>query len=1475
MLPLAEGGLADPPVLPAGGDVRAGSAIISGSSGAMLVNQSSDRAIIDWQSFSVGRDSSVTFAMPGAGSAVLNRVSGAETSVIAGSVSGNGQVFLVNPNGIAVTSSGAVKVGGGFVASTLDVADGDFQTGKLKFAGRSQAVVSNAGAISAGHGGYVGLLSNGGIDNSGTISVPAGRIALGTGSAITLDPSGSGFMQILAPSTAPDGGAIRSGGSIRASGGRVEVRATSARKVVRDLVNLSGEVDVTSVRREGGAIILDGGGGSVKVTGRVKASSTRARGGKVKLGGQKVALSGARIEADGTSGGTVLVGGGRQGAAVADLTTADQVLIDREAVLSASGSQDRGGEVTVWSNNNTQFLGKITATGTRGNGGEAEVSSQGTFNFNGSVNLLSRYAEAGNLLLDPYDLTISTDPNTNSSGFTAEGSGANINTTTLETALGGANVTVSTGSSGTENGDITLLSPIAWSANTALSLSAAGSIYLNSTITKTGNSSSLILSADGAGGIQGSNSLLNNGLMQFYVNNPAASGTLSGTISGTGNLQKGGAGTLRLTGANSYSGFTSIEAGTLAIGGSGSLGSGSYAARLTTQTGANLVWTSSANQTFDQLWGAGTNSFAGTGTLTIRGNQPFTGTLNLNQSTTITGGTGIVQGGVGHAAAVNIGSTVTLTGVENSFVGQGGVTTHVTLNSGGRLFNPGTRSFHLGPLTLNGGELASGAVSGGALAFGSYALDSPVSVNANSTISALNIAAIATRFTVASGVTLSVPGTINHICNYGCDQGFTKAGDGTMVLSGTNSYTAATHIDGGVLTVASAGALGNVSPIFFGGGTLQYSSANQTDYSSRFQTSGGQAWRIDTNGQSVTFASALQGAGSSLTKSGMGTLTLAGANTYTGGTAVNAGTVDLAGSWNLGAGTATTVAAAGATLSGTGVITAGTMSHSGGGTVRLTGPNAIGTLGTSGTVDSFTLTNAQSLTMGSLDANGAVEVAALGASSDLTLAPGAAVSSTVSGTAVTLAAGRSFLNQSGANAVSTPNGRWLVYSAAPAGDVFSGLDSGNTGIWNTSYGTAVSATGNRYVFAIQPTLTAGSTSLSKTYGTNASSAVVGSYRVTGYDPGIVGAYLADSAATVLSGAPVVTSAGTTAGAAVGNYVINVASGSLAAANGYALSYSSAGTLRVNPAALTITGNAGSAIYDGTVHGNGYSVTGLVAGDTVTGVSGLASGRNAGSYGDALAGATGSGLSNYAISYVNGGLTVQRAALTVRGNTGSAVYDGTVHGNGYSVTGLVAGDTVTGVSGLASGRNAGSYGDALAGATGSGLSNYAISYVNGGLTVERAALTIMAKDALKHYDGSAWTGGVEIDYAGLQGTDTAASLQGSLTLDGSAFGAVDPGNYSITPSGLSSQNYAITFRDGTLHIVAPSERLATRPPMTEEMPGFHLRMFERNISQTRINASWARKNCPLDPTDKDSIQYSNALPFRKGHIYASAVCPYIR
>ena len=125
--------------------------------------------------------------------------------------------------------------------------------------------------------------------------------------------------------------------------------------------------------------------------------------------------------------------------------------------------------------------------------------------------------------------------------------------------------------------------------------------------------------------------------------------------------------------------------------------------------------------------------------------------------------------------------------------------------------------------------------------------------------------------------------------NLACGGALTKSTAGTVILVGSNTYSGGTQLDAGVLALCSAGALGSAGSIGFGGGTLQFSSDNITDYSNRFSTAAGQAYSLDTNGRNVTFSTGLISSGGTLKKVGPGTLTINGISTYSRKTIVGGG----------------------------------------------------------------------------------------------------------------------------------------------------------------------------------------------------------------------------------------------------------------------------------------------------------------------------------------------------------------------------------------------------------------------------------------------------------------------------------------------------------------------------------------------------------------------------------------------------------
>ena len=301
-------------ILPTQGVVTSGAASIRQSGADLSITQTSPRAIVNWGGFSIGQSDAVTFNQPNASSAILNRVTGNTTSTIAGQLQGNGQVYLVNPNGIAITRTGNVRVGGGFVASTLGIADSDFNSGNLRFTGNgATAGVANAGSIEAGSGGFVGLLG-GTVSNSGVVTVPLGKVAMGSGEQATLNLTGDDFLQVAVPTntkTADGQALIDVSGKVRAAGGSVQLKAATVANAIRNAVNVPGELSVSSARAIGGSIVLSGGaGGDVSVAGRLRAAG-RTKGGAIEIDGHDVALRRAKLVASSAKGlgGSVTVTG--------------------------------------------------------------------------------------------------------------------------------------------------------------------------------------------------------------------------------------------------------------------------------------------------------------------------------------------------------------------------------------------------------------------------------------------------------------------------------------------------------------------------------------------------------------------------------------------------------------------------------------------------------------------------------------------------------------------------------------------------------------------------------------------------------------------------------------------------------------------------------------------------------------------------------------------------------------------------------------------------------------------------------------------------------------------------------------------------------------------------------------------------------------------------------------------------------------
>ncbi len=292
---------------PQGASVAAGTVTVTAAGRTLTVNQSTNRAIVNWQSFSVGAGETTRINLPSSLSAILNRVTGSDPSSIAGQISSNGQVYLINPNGIVIGPNGRINTSA-FVASTLNISDTAFMRGGgMTFRGDSGAGIKVFGKIAAANGDVVLVAAM--VDNQGRITAPNGQAILGAGGQFYYVPDGSSDIVIAGP-PASGPGSVSNSGVIAAA--NAQLRAAGNPYAMA--VNNSGLISATSVRQIGGRVVLDGGAGDTTVTGSIAARAA-TNGGSVTVTGGRVTVGGnGTIDASGpTGGGTIRIGGGTRG----------------------------------------------------------------------------------------------------------------------------------------------------------------------------------------------------------------------------------------------------------------------------------------------------------------------------------------------------------------------------------------------------------------------------------------------------------------------------------------------------------------------------------------------------------------------------------------------------------------------------------------------------------------------------------------------------------------------------------------------------------------------------------------------------------------------------------------------------------------------------------------------------------------------------------------------------------------------------------------------------------------------------------------------------------------------------------------------------------------------------------------------------------------------------------------------------------
>jgi filamentous hemagglutinin family protein len=585
---------------PKGGQVTAGSATISQTNPApanssqaapapttgsqLYIDQTSNRAVIDWQSFSIAPGEQTSFHQATPSSVTLNRVvSPNDPSVIAGKLTANGQIVLINQNGITFSKGAEVNVNS-ILATTTDISNANFMKGQMKFdipSNNPGATVVNRGEITVKQKGLAALVGPAAM-NSGVIKAKLGKVVLGGAQTYTVDFYGDGLIsfdvgpKVTTVPTGPDGRPVKSlvsnTGRIDAPGGTVLLTADAAAGIIGNVVNDSGRIIARTSGSTPGSVTIDAGpAGAANLSGKIDVSGLRPgqTGGSATVTGNSVALaSTARIDARGDAGGgTVRVGGGAHGKdpTVHNATTTS---VTAGAVIDASATAiGNGGKVTVWSDQATQFAGTINALGgpNGGDGGWIEISSKGLLSFTGTVDTRAPNGVTGTLLLDPNDVEISgtkADANiTTTSPFQDDGTSAGtsvLSTKTLNNALISTNVEVNTtsfsvvptisvaattpaaktaplGGTITVDADAT----VTWSSGNLLMLTADNAIVVNGKIIATATApatsplGSILLGA-GPGGIL-INGTINGGfpVSPKYVVALSATGDIVETPSGT------------------------------------------------------------------------------------------------------------------------------------------------------------------------------------------------------------------------------------------------------------------------------------------------------------------------------------------------------------------------------------------------------------------------------------------------------------------------------------------------------------------------------------------------------------------------------------------------------------------------------------------------------------------------------------------------------------------------------------------------------------------------------------------------------------------------------------------------------------------------------------------------------------------------------------------------------------------------------
>ncbi|MBR0868815.1 autotransporter-associated beta strand repeat-containing protein [Bradyrhizobium tropiciagri] len=885
------------------------------------------------------------------------------TTIAAGTLGVSSDANLGAAAGALTFSGGTLQVAGDAfngTARTINWNGGGFQilSATNNFV-LSSSFTGGGGLTKSGDG---TLSFTGNVSTTGGTTISAGTLQIGNGGtsgSLTGDVTNNSLLAVNRSDAYTFAGNISGNGAFQQRGtGTTILTGTS---------NYAGGTTISA-----GTLQLGNGGTSGSITGDVSNNGTFAvnrsdsytfagnisgNGAFVQSGTGTTILTGNNIYAGGTtiSAGTLQLGnGGTSGAIIGDITNNGTLAVNRTdifslgGVISGSGAFVQKGAGTVILTGTNSYAGGTTVSlGTLSVSSDANLGAvSGALNFNagGTLRVTGTGFTGTTRAVDlgsgggAFDIADAANNFTLSQSITGNGSlfklGAGMLTLTGDSSLtGGVGISAGTlqlgngGTTGSFLGQVAVAGGL-FAINRSDSYTFGNTISGNGAFEQRGTGTTILTGTNtylggttitagtlqlGNGGTSGSivGDVANNGA---FAINRSDTYTFAGIVSGSGAFAQIGSGTTILTSTNSYTGGTTIAAGTLQLGNGGTTGS------IVGDVTNNSIFAVNRSDTFTfggTISGTGAFTQSGTGTTILTGTNTYAGgttlaagTLSVSSDTnlgaasgalTFNGGTLQVTGAgfTGTARTINwsgggfdIADAANNFAVSQSFAGTGAL----TKTGAGTLTFTGNNSY-VGGTTIAAGtlQLGNGGTSG--------AITGDVTNNGTFAVNRADI--------YAFGGAISGSGA------------FAQRGTGTTVFTGTNNYTGGTTIAQGTLQIGDGGTTGAITGDVFNNGTLAFDRAD-----------------------AIGFTGAISGTGN-LVKLGAGTLTLNGQYSYTGATSVNAGKLVVGDDSHANASLASAVTVnGGGTLGGIGTI--GGLNVASGGMV--TPGNSIGTLNVAGNV---------------------------------------------------------------------------------------------------------------------------------------------------------------------------------------------------------------------------------------------------------------------------------------------------------------------------------------------------------------------------------------------------------------------------------------------------------------------------------------------------------------------------------------------